>query len=988
MATIPIRKLNDGSTNYYPLSVGESTVISHDIVVTQNIGDFKKGTLVPAVTTIDTILTKLLTGDNPANITIDNKTINTDDSGQLQVNIDNDTLQYDEVDDTIKVSGNVARLDKDQKFEGNNTFAKSITILNNELPSAVKSVRDNFKFSRFKASTVNPDEMDELPDSGEISSGTYHLSKNRNEGIIIAEGADVELYIDENVIVSSSTSDGLYIKNGAVLRLYNSGTIKCLHSNGQYCTIYNEGTAYINGGNYERSDGKANIYYYTVLNHGKLLEFWNATIKKNYSPANSSTIVTGYQIYEVGNNRSYINSSVGSKTPKTVIHSGNYSTQNSTGVLKNDEGGTLIVYDGDFTSPGYCILQNCGLKTEIHGGLWHSSDVPPTTLILTFNNADTIITGGTFAFSGSSWLIIDENGKLPKISGGVFGPVTSYLMNNKEVTNFDNLVDTGCIAVKKNSNIYVYYTKDIEASLNGIKFEDGSIFSTGDGLYIKNVKDINDPNSAVSKAYVDSKETPVDNETIVKNDSGQIEVNANVVDICMTTFEVIACSEDKTIHELLPDNKRYNKEPIYDLEGNIIYHSTRDIKGNGMIHEFLLRTSLENEEEDSILNSDVTVDWGDGSKEKVSDIYKKWKDTADYTKWFDLQYKTNLLNSESEANVQFCHEYENEGVYIVKVIGTKFFGIRNGDKIKANTSVPSNKSLLSRAYDDDLLIAKNHVNHTNFCAYSPLLTEVYISTRIEFPAVHNQTSNFAYCDNLVTALGFRDKFRGVYSQSSVFQNCKSLLLTDCKIKNVPGYTSAFNSMYVNCTNLGKKFFNIETGIVIDSAKILGQSTTSPTNRVTINGIVVTQFEEGNIVYYLNGSKWDKRGVIYRYENGKWKTVGNVCWNYADDFFPYTGLVVTQKLDFNSVFTNCKSLTIKDYDYLSRMLWNNPITRFSATSQSFSGCSSMNLDKIPKSWGGKGENVATTIDISTDDGIVNAVKLILMRCGFDESKITM
>ena len=59
MARIPIIKLNNGNTSYYPLSVGESTVTTHTIEVKNNIGGYQKGEIIPAVTTFDEILTNL-----------------------------------------------------------------------------------------------------------------------------------------------------------------------------------------------------------------------------------------------------------------------------------------------------------------------------------------------------------------------------------------------------------------------------------------------------------------------------------------------------------------------------------------------------------------------------------------------------------------------------------------------------------------------------------------------------------------------------------------------------------------------------------------------------------------------------------------------------------------------------------------------------------------------------------------------------------------
>jgi len=63
MGKIPIKKLRDGKFSYYALGVAESVFTTHDIKVTSDIGGYKKDDIIPAKTSIDTILSKLVGSD-------------------------------------------------------------------------------------------------------------------------------------------------------------------------------------------------------------------------------------------------------------------------------------------------------------------------------------------------------------------------------------------------------------------------------------------------------------------------------------------------------------------------------------------------------------------------------------------------------------------------------------------------------------------------------------------------------------------------------------------------------------------------------------------------------------------------------------------------------------------------------------------------------------------------------------------------------------
>lgn len=83
---IPIIKLNNGYTSYYPLTVGESVVVTHDIEVKNNVGGYKVGDVVEAVTTFDEIVETLLAGDGKDfEVIVDNITIRKNINDELEV---------------------------------------------------------------------------------------------------------------------------------------------------------------------------------------------------------------------------------------------------------------------------------------------------------------------------------------------------------------------------------------------------------------------------------------------------------------------------------------------------------------------------------------------------------------------------------------------------------------------------------------------------------------------------------------------------------------------------------------------------------------------------------------------------------------------------------------------------------------------------------------------------------------------------------------
>ena len=131
MARIPILKLNNGSTNYYPFSVGEATVTTHDIEVVNDIGGYKAGDTIKAVTTLDEILTKLFSnqasGTGTGTVTpgtatavdVDGVTIIKDDDGKIKIGTVDESSVTGLSDNLEKINTSINNLKftKKQKFQ-------------------------------------------------------------------------------------------------------------------------------------------------------------------------------------------------------------------------------------------------------------------------------------------------------------------------------------------------------------------------------------------------------------------------------------------------------------------------------------------------------------------------------------------------------------------------------------------------------------------------------------------------------------------------------------------------------------------------------------------------------------------------------------------------------------------------------------------------------------------------------------------------------
>ena len=898
MAKIPIRKLKTGTQSYYPLSVGEATVITHNITVKGNIGNYKKGDVVPAVTSFDKIITNLLSGGGGGggeDISIDNKLIVKNQNDEITVPIDDESIVYDEQSKKMKsvIPGNVARTNEKFNFEKEIGFKNSITIVNSEFDagdasisrvvdpttSATSQTPDNV---RYKKPVIDGIVWQTLgTNTVDIGSGNYRVDSNRTTGIVVTAG-EVNLYIPAGVSINCTDSDGIYVKTGAVVNLFLEGSIN-IQTEGSYCAIYNEGSIKIVGSNtlipansiisatpvsYQDGDETKYKTYYTILNHGELCELWDVKVITGLGSA--SMIVNGYYNYVYGNGRSYINETEGNVNPFMVLHSGNYEGNISTGTLKNDGGGTLEIYGGHYISSGGQVLQNSGVQTSIHGGTFEKKSTAPQRLIWdgsegytetpNSRNSRLIITGGTFNTNDDTvyWLwIAPTNNDIvyPIISGGVFGPVTRYVVNGSYSTEFHKLAAEGYITLKdaETAQYGVYNYSSIEDKLNSVFFQGGQISSVEDGIIITGLKDVNIKSSPVTRGYLDG---------AIAESSMRAFKQYLITHNEYTAFEVYATSSAIAAGTV---------DPITNLEYKVQVPAC---------HGVMLTIRTMNDRKDQ----NVIIDWGDGSfsdlaNDAVADT--KPTNTSENRIWWPA-----WDSNEGEYNVNITHNYTANGRYIVKIWGNTYWGIRCETQVTVknsnNTTTTYNiPNIVSRIFEKDLPVNPCCVNMSSMCKNALKLQKIFCPTYYQgVQQIQNSSSMFSGCANLLTVKGFAK-----YS--------------------FPYHVTAYGSIFMGCTNM---------------------------------------------------TTCDMRLAQSRNRNGSEGGVFKNCSSLAVELktlLPANGFS-DRVVSMNEVFRGCANLKVtntNDWVFISQILWDDDTRIWQNTSNCFTDCSAELREWIPETWGG-------------------------------------
>ena len=198
-----------------------------------------------------------------------------------------------------------------------------------------------------------------------------------------------------------------------------------------------------------------------------------------------------------------------------------------------------------------------------------------------------------------------------------------------------------------------------------------------------------------------------------------------------------------------------------------------------MSHYFRLRSDTPQTAQD------VVIDWGDGASSSLHDGDFDSIDTKDWASFGELIYNVH-------------HTYSTPGKYIVTVNGKGYWGFQTGPF----TNGGSETSILSRIFASDLPLASWVMNLAGCCNNSPKLQKVLIPTGMDmFSNIHNASSIFSNCVNLLSATNFETKFQYTRYVLSIFKGCRNLTTCDFRMPQNTIRPSAYTACFEGCAAL-------------------------------------------------------------------------------------------------------------------------------------------------------------------------------------------
>ena len=192
------------------------------------------------------------------------------------------------------------------------------------------------------------------------------------------------------------------------------------------------------------------------------------------------------------------------------------------------------------------------------------------------------------------------------------------------------------------------------------------------------------------------------------------------------------------------------------------------------VSEFILCA----DEQDSIEHTDLIIDWGDGNiidlkNNKDQNISFVWNES--YNCWY----------------ITCQHAYEQNGKYIIKIYGTKYF--------RFQSSSDSTKNLICRVFDKDLPLAQHIRSFASSFKNCLHLTRVNAFYTNFVRQATNINSICSGCKNLISFLGFSNTVNHIITCQSAFAGCENLIETNFKIPLFMG--GSIKSTFHNCKKL-------------------------------------------------------------------------------------------------------------------------------------------------------------------------------------------
>lgn len=202
-----------------------------------------------------------------------------------------------------------------------------------------------------------------------------------------------------------------------------------------------------------------------------------------------------------------------------------------------------------------------------------------------------------------------------------------------------------------------------------------------------------------------------------------------------------------------------------------------------MTETFALRTTTPE------ADSDVVIDWGDGTVQKVKD-----GEHGGYTG----------PDGEGRYIVKMTHTYAATGKYVVKVYGKDYFCLSH-----APSHVSDASNMQCRILADDLPIASHLTNLTAFSYGTLKLVTVQCASYKYLHRTTNHAQMFTNDKNLLSVTGFEDLVMISRGAEGCFQFCENMHTCDFNGVLCSNNPRAMYAMFQNCyalsVDIGKFF---------------------------------------------------------------------------------------------------------------------------------------------------------------------------------------
>ena len=244
------------------------------------------------------------------------------------------------------------------------------------------------------------------------------------ESVTIPYNYNINLNLNSKKLTNTAGSHTITVETGATLTVTGPGTVDNV-TNGM-ATIYNKGTATLNGGTFERSaetgvdkNTSGGNSFYTILNHGTMTVKEGTTVKNKGHF--SSLFENGYYNWQQKD---------GIANPSLTINGGTFDGGLNT--IKNDDDATLLITGGTFNNYTQAAFQNHHIAKVTGGNFMADAyySVDNCGCDATHDIGQLEITGGTF----KGELYVHGDSSNVTVSGGTFTGNVKKTAGNLSIT--------------------------------------------------------------------------------------------------------------------------------------------------------------------------------------------------------------------------------------------------------------------------------------------------------------------------------------------------------------------------------------------------------------------------------------------------------------------------------------------------------------------------------------------------------------------------